>query len=83
MEMIMSTTFGTPTAAGRWILRGSRLIASLKSLWTTYLIRRIERATIIQLHAMSDRELQDIGLTRCQIESAVKGQHDPPFTRHF
>jgi uncharacterized protein YjiS (DUF1127 family) len=83
MEMIMSTTSGTPTAAGRSILRRNRLIASLKSLWTSYLIRRIERAAIVQLHAMSDRELQGIGLTRCQIKWAVKGEHGPPFTRRF
>jgi uncharacterized protein YjiS (DUF1127 family) len=42
-----------------------------------YLIRRIERVAIIQLHAMSDRELRDIGLTRSQIEWAVKGECDP------
>jgi uncharacterized protein YjiS (DUF1127 family) len=34
---------------------------------------RLEREAAIQLEALSDRELQDIGLRRCEIESAVKG----------
>jgi uncharacterized protein YjiS (DUF1127 family) len=49
----------------------------------SYLARRIERAAIIQLHGMSDRELQDIGLTRSRIERAVRGERDhEPFARH-
>jgi uncharacterized protein YjiS (DUF1127 family) len=48
----------------------------------SYLTRRIERAAMIQLHRMSDRELQDIGLTRSQIERAVRGELDhQPFAR--
>jgi hypothetical protein len=39
-------------------------------------VRRIEQAAFIQLHAMSDRELQDIGLARFQIEEAVRGELD-------
>jgi uncharacterized protein YjiS (DUF1127 family) len=82
-EMIMSTTFGTPATAG-WILQVSRVIASIKALWTAHLARRIERAAILQLHAMSDRELQDIGLTRCQIEWAVRGERENrPRARRF
>jgi uncharacterized protein YjiS (DUF1127 family) len=50
----------------------------------SYLTRRIERAAIIQLHGMSDRELQDMGLTRCQIERVVREELDHrPFTRHY
>jgi len=80
----MSTTFATPDTAGRRALRGSRLIAIGKSLLTAYLTRRIQRAAIIQLHAMSDRELKDIGLTRSQIEWAVRGEPEQrPLDRHF
>jgi len=80
----MSTTFATPDTAGRRALRGSRLIAIGKSLLTAYLTRRIQRAAIIQLHAMSDRELKDIGLTRSQIEWAVRGEPEHrPLDRHF
>jgi uncharacterized protein YjiS (DUF1127 family) len=82
--MIMSTTFGTPVIAGGRILRGSRAIASVKALWTAYLTRRIERAAIIQLHAMSDRELRDIGLARSQIEWAVRDERENRrLTRHY
>jgi len=71
------------TARG-WALRGNGLVATVKICWIAYLTRRIERQAIIQLHAMSDRELQDIGLTRSEIERAVRGKRDHrPFTRHF
>jgi len=53
-------------------LRGSGLIASVKAKWLAYLVRRIERAAIIHLQAMSDRELHDIGLTRSEIAWAVR-----------
>ena len=78
----MATTFGPPAARVRSL--GNGLIATVKSRWMAYLIRRIERVAIIQLHAMSDRELRDIGLTRSQIEGAVRGQLDQrPFIRHY
>ena len=81
MEVIMSTTFYTPaTIRVRW--RGSGLIATVQTWWMSYLTRRIERAAMIQLHGLSDRELQDIGLTRSQIEPAVRGELDhQPFAR--
>jgi uncharacterized protein YjiS (DUF1127 family) len=40
----------------------------VKSWWVGYLTWRIERLAIVQLEAMSDRELEDIGLTRSQIK---------------
>ena len=71
----MSTTFRTSAAdAGGARSRGRALVATVKTWWMAYLIRRIERVGIAHLEAMSDRELEDIGLTRCQIESAVKGE---------
>ena len=75
----MSTTFYTP-ATNR--VRSQGLVATVKTWWKGYLVRRIEQAAIIQLHAMSDRELQDIGLARSQIEQAARGEFDP-FTRHY
>jgi uncharacterized protein YjiS (DUF1127 family) len=50
----------------------SQFIASLQSWWQAFLDWRIERAAILQLEALSDRELRDIGLRRCEIEGAVK-----------
>jgi uncharacterized protein YjiS (DUF1127 family) len=78
----MGTTFYSP-ATIRVRSRGSGLIATVKTWWMSYLTRRIERAAIIQLHGMSDRELQDIGLTRSQIERTVRGERDhEPFACH-
>jgi len=80
----MSTTFATPGTAGGRALRGSRLIAIAKWLLTAFHTRRIQRAAIMQLLAMSDRELRDIGLARSQIEWAVRGYPvQRPFTRHY
>ena len=85
MEMVMRTTFGTPAVAGgRSRPRRGALIAAMKTWWTAYLTRRNEREAILQLRAMSDRELRDIGLNRSQIEGAVRGQLDQrPFIRHY
>src|SRR5262245_50083009 len=58
---------------GRVRSRVHASVATLKTWWMAYLNRRIERVAVLQLEAMSDRELEDIGLTRSQIEWAVKG----------
>jgi uncharacterized protein YjiS (DUF1127 family) len=91
MEMIMGSTLGTlgtlgtlARAADRTPSLGSGLIATVRAWWMGYLSRRIERAAIMQLHAMSDQELQDIGLTRCQIAWAVRGEFGHrPFTHQY
>jgi len=73
--MIMSTTFGAPAAAGeRLRTRANGLVTTVKLWWVAYLTRRMERVAIMQLHTMSERELRDIGLTRFQIEQAVRGE---------
>jgi uncharacterized protein YjiS (DUF1127 family) len=70
----MSTTSRTSAAdGGRARPRGSALVATVKTWWIAYLTWRIERVAIAHLEAMSDRELEDIGLSRSQIESAVRG----------
>ena len=79
----MSTMFSTSaTVRNRTRARESGLIATVTTWWVAYLSWRTQRAAIIQLHAMSDRELHDIGLTRSGIERAVKGELDP-FTRRY
>ena len=82
--MIMAMTVGTAAGTGGWIRSRARsLLYILKTWWGAYLIRRSERAAIIQLHAMSDRDLRDIGLSRSQISCAVRrGRDHLPFTRH-
>ena len=81
----MSTTLGSPaTLRGRIRSGESGLTAAVKTWWKAYLDRRRERAAIAQLHAMSDRELRDIGLTRSEIDLAVRGELDRgPFARHY
>ena len=83
IELIMITTYDTP-ATIRVRSRGSALIAIVKTWWMSHLARRIAQAAIIQLHGMSDQELQDIGLSRGQIERVVIEELDrQPFTRHY
>ena len=62
---------------------GGSLIATLNAWWIAYLTRRIERAAILQLRALSDRVLLDIGLTRSQIEEAVRGDQIQGKDRHY
>jgi uncharacterized protein YjiS (DUF1127 family) len=63
----------------------SRFFARLQSWWVAYLAWRLERAAALQLEALSDRELQDIGLRRCEIEGAVKGalERERAFCRRY
>jgi uncharacterized protein YjiS (DUF1127 family) len=50
--------------------------ATLNRWCVAYLTWRIERAAITQLGSMSDRQLGDIGISRSEIVSAVKGEVD-------
>jgi uncharacterized protein YjiS (DUF1127 family) len=85
--MIMSTIYSMRASAqgmtGRsWI---SGLLAVAKRWWVAYITSRITRAAIAQLCSMSDRELKDIGLTRCDITCAVRGEaaRDRAFSRYY
>ena len=72
---IMSTISGAHATA-RFKARQSRadrLAAAVGRMWTAYITWRLEQAVINQLGSMSDRDLKDIGLTRSEIVSAVKG----------
>jgi len=85
MESVMSTSLGTSTTVeDRPQARRSGLVVTMKTWWLAYLTRRMKRAAIIQPHAMSDRELHDIGLTRSRIVQAVRGELDHrPFIRQY
>ena len=50
------------------------LAATLNRWCVAYLTWRIERAAITQLWSMSDRQLRDIGISRSEINSAVRGE---------
>jgi uncharacterized protein YjiS (DUF1127 family) len=74
MRTLSSTTArlqNVATPSNRLI---DQLIARLQSWWVAYLGWRIERQATLQLEAMTDRELHDIGLRPCEIEGAVKGE---------
>jgi uncharacterized protein YjiS (DUF1127 family) len=48
------------------------VLAAAKRAWIAYVNWRIERAAIDQLFALSDRELEEIGLIRSEITDAAK-----------
>jgi uncharacterized protein YjiS (DUF1127 family) len=72
MERIVSMNWTVPFAAQntgeRWL---RRFWASLERRWSAYSRWRVEQRAAVQLNAMSDRELQDIGLIRSEISRAV------------
>jgi uncharacterized protein YjiS (DUF1127 family) len=70
MRTLSSTTARLQSVA----TQPSQLIARLRSWWATYLDWRLQREATLQLEALSDRELKDMGLRRCEIESVVKGE---------
>ena len=59
--------------------------AALKGWWIAYMNWRMERLAISRLHSMSDRELKDMGVSRAQIEFAVRGEAapNPIFSRYY
>ena len=83
----MSTISTTPASSGA--LAGNsgttRLAAVLKRWWIAFLTWRLEQAAIAQLAALSDRELKDIGLRRCEIEGAVRRESkcERVFNRYY
>jgi uncharacterized protein YjiS (DUF1127 family) len=81
MSMMFSATAATQG------IRQSRiggLLATLQRWWGAYINWRLEQAAIARLCSMSDRELRDIGVTRCEIPNAVmvRAEFDRAFRRH-
>jgi uncharacterized protein YjiS (DUF1127 family) len=73
MESIVSMNWSVPFAARdnvgeRWL---RRFTVAVERRWSAYSRWRIEQRAAAQLHAMSDRELKDIGLIRSEIGYAV------------
>jgi uncharacterized protein YjiS (DUF1127 family) len=84
-EKTMRTLSSTTDRLQSVTTQPTQLIARLQSWWVAYLGWRIQREACLQLEGLSDRELQDIGLRRCEIEGAVKGELNPArvFNRRY
>jgi uncharacterized protein YjiS (DUF1127 family) len=68
-EMIMTTISTIPDLDKP--LTTNRAAATLQRWWWAYRAWRIEQAAVTQLLSMSDHELKDIGICRCEVERAV------------
>jgi len=66
----MNLTMNSGASGQSWT---ERLSIALKRWWAAYKTLRAEQAAIIHLSSMSDVQLKDLGLTRSQISSVVKG----------
>lgn len=78
----MSITFSSITQpAAAW--RSGRLVRILFG-WVREIARHFARRDAIKnLSKLSDRELRDIGIRRCQIEEAVRGMMCGPDKARF
>jgi uncharacterized protein YjiS (DUF1127 family) len=69
----MSATSNTLTSHGfsqpAWCTAVS---AALRRWWMAFGNMLLERAAIAALHSMSDRDLRDMGVYRCEIEQCVR-----------
>jgi uncharacterized protein YjiS (DUF1127 family) len=75
METIMS---GLPRAPQQRSLGtvASRIGRTLQRWWIAYMDWRLQRLALDRLGRLSDRQLSDIGLSRSQIEAAVRAPAD-------
>jgi uncharacterized protein YjiS (DUF1127 family) len=75
MEMIMSTASNTIQHGGSLADSFVRETGRTLRRWcTAYFKWRLQQSAISQLESMSDRELEDVGISRAQINLAVKGE---------
>jgi uncharacterized protein YjiS (DUF1127 family) len=84
MEIIMSRLSSTATrdeSAHAYTL--APLLAAANRWWAGYTSWRLHKAAIAQLRSMSDRQLADIGVSRSEIEYAVRGKRDRAVSHHF
>ena len=59
------------------------LLAAAIRWWASYTSWRLHKAAIAHLRSMSDRQLADIGVSRSEIEYAVRGKRDRAVSHHF
>jgi uncharacterized protein YjiS (DUF1127 family) len=87
MEMIMSMTLDAQTAGDGGVAEfwSGGPVAVVKRWWIAYTQWRLHQLAAAQLNAMSDRELKDIGLSRSQIDAALRGElmREQMLARHY
>jgi uncharacterized protein YjiS (DUF1127 family) len=83
-EIIMSGLSSTATRdeSAHAHIAGS-LLAAANRWWAGYTSWRLHKAAIAQLKSMSDRQLADIGVSRSEIEYAVRGKCDRAVSHRF
>jgi uncharacterized protein YjiS (DUF1127 family) len=70
MSMVSNASTGTHEFAG--FRPGVRLLAAIKRCWYAYSERRARQRAAARLRSWSDSQLKDIGISRGQIEFAVR-----------
>jgi uncharacterized protein YjiS (DUF1127 family) len=70
-KMILSASAQVHGRAAQFVCRS--VVGILQRWWATYTAWRTERRAIAELLSMSDRDLRDIGINRCEILRAARG----------
>ena len=76
----MSTLTSTAERLGASSPAATAILGALKRAWVAYITWRLERTAIASLRSMGERDLNDLGIGRSEIEEAVKGRR--PRTCH-
>lgn len=64
--------------AGTWLQRGESLAGIVTRVFSAFARARARRQTLRALYALDDRILEDIGLSRDQVESTVDAMLSRP-----
>ena len=82
MSMISTSVVPQETLYGPFLRSVGR---ALKNWWIAYATWRLQQLAISRLRSMSDRELQDIGISRGAIEFTARSDADrqPMFHRYY
>jgi uncharacterized protein YjiS (DUF1127 family) len=81
MSRLLSSTATCDQSAHGYV--PASLWAAANRWWAGYTSWRLHKAAIAQLRSMSDRQLADIGVSRSEIEYAVRGKRDRAVSNHF